>query len=983
MANVIRGGGTVNTFKLASGVWTSDADINDQLTSQKNVSGNITGWTYTTADKDVEKYSAAGQLLLITDRAGEATTLTYSDGTAAAPNGGVITGTATALPSGLLIRITDAYQHSINLGYDASSRIVKMTDPAGGIYGYAYDANNNLVSVTYPDSKTRQYLYENTTYPHALTGITDENGSRFATIAYDSNGRAISTEHAGGSERVAFAYSSGSTAITDAIGTVRTLNFQTVLGAIKIGSTSQPGGSGSAPASSTMTFDANGNVASRTEFNGNLTTYVYDLTRNLETSRTEGLTSAGAKTPATRTINTTWNATYRLPASITEQDTSGAAAVTLRTTSFSYDASGNLLTRAISDGQTPAITRTFTYTYDTLGHRLTADGPRTDVADITQYSYDTHGNLLTVNNALNQATTLGSYDANGRPGTLTDPNGLVTSLSYDARGRLTSLNTGGEITSYTYDGAGNLINVTLPSGAAYTYTYDAAHRLIQIADALNNKLIYTLDAIGNRTKEQLYDSTNTLVQTHSRVFDTLSRLYQDIGAVNQTTTYAYDAHGNLTSITDPLNHLSSNSYDALNRLITGTDPATGVTHYGYDALDQLVQVTDPKSLVTQYTRDGLGNLNQQASPDTGTTANTYDAAGNLLTRTDAKGQTATYTYDALNRVTGISYSGGTAPALTIAYQYDQGTNGIGHLTQLTDSTGITSYGYDQHGRLISETEQAYGATYTTAYGYDAQGRLNSITYPSGRTVNYTFDAMGRINQIATTFNSTTTILASNISYEPFGGVHSFSYGDGVTAPVQTYTRQRDQDGRIASYTLNGQPRSIGYDAASQIISISDPIISALYDYDTLSRLTGYTQGSLNQNFGYDADGNRISQTIGSTTTTYGYPASSNRLNSIRVGAGTPQAVIQDAIGATTADPTRQYGYDIRGRLIQATTAQGVINYEVNALGLRVRKQVPYASTDTLYHYDSQGHLIAENPTGTPQFTREYIYLGDQPVAVMQ
>jgi hypothetical protein len=45
--------------------------------------------------------------------------------------------------------------------------------------------------------------------------------------------------------------------------------------------------------------------------------------------------------------------------------------------------------------------------------------------------------------------------------------------------------------------------------------------------------------------------------------------------------------------------------------------------------------------------------------------------------------------------------------------------------------------------------------------------------------------------------------------------------------------------------------------------------------------------------------------------------------------------------------------------------------------------VPYAGTDTGYHYDSGGHLIEEGTTGTSQFSREYIYLGDIPVAVMQ
>lgn len=983
-ASVVRGSGKVYAFNLVGDTWVSDADVNDELTNQSDEWGNITGWTYVTGDMDEEQYSANGQLLSVTDRAGQTTTLSYSDGTATAPNGGVIDGTTTALPAGLLIRVTDAYGRVLSLGYDAQSRIVNMTDPAGGMYSYTYDTNNNLNSVTYPDLTKKTYLYENATYSHALTGILDENNSRYATYAYDTNGRAISTQHSGGAELVALTYNTdGTTSITDALGTVRRQSFIVAQGVVKSGGMSQPGGSGCGAAASAVTYDANGNVASRIDFNGNLTTYSYNLTRNLETSRTEGLTTAGVKTTATRTILTTWDPVYRLPASITEQDTSGASPVTLRSTTFNYDASGNLTSKTITDALDPSTTRTWTYTYDTLGHVLTADGPRTDVADITQYAYDTQGNLTTVTNALSQVTTLGSYDANGRPGTLTDPNGLVTILTYDPRGRLTSRNTGGETTGYSYDSAGNLTGVTLPSGATYSYTYDAAHRLTAITDNLGNQISYTLDAIDNRIAEQIVDAANNIIQTHSRAFDALNRLYQDIGAINQITTYAYDANGNLTSTVDPLNRSTVNSYDALNRLIGSTDPASGQTNYNYTALNQLVQITDPRSLVTQYTPDGLNNLLQTVSPDTGASNATYDAASNVLTRTDAKGQVTNYTYDALNRVTSISYTG--APTQSVSFQYDQSTNGIGHLTGLTDATGATAYSYDLHGRLTGEVTQRHGATYTTGYAYDALGRLASITYPSGRAVSYTFDALGRINQIATTFNGNMQVLASNIAYQPFGGVQSFTYGDGSTQPVQTYTRQYDQDGRIASYTLSDRVMSIGYDFASQIASISDSTNLANianYTYDLMGRLNDYTQGATSQSFNYDADGNRISQILGSTSSTYSYPPASNQLNSIQTGA-TTQTITQDANGATISDASRQYSYDARGRLIQTTTAQGTINYEVNALGLRVRKQVPYANTDTEYLYDSQGHLIDESATGTTQFMREYIYLGDLPVAVLQ
>ena len=1003
-ATVNRSDGKQYYYNLVNGIWVGDTDVTGKLVDLGvNAIGNFNGWNYISSDDEIEKYGSDGKLLSITNRAGLTQTLTYNS-QGASP--------------GVLGSVIDPYGRTLSFTYDGFLHLHSMTDPAGGIYIYIYsgtDFTANLTSVTYPDGRIRTYLYGETanvsatpnagvSYAHALTGIIDENGTRYASWTYDAAGLATSSEHGtfgSGIDHVGMAYTTtdangnSTTSVTDVKGVTRTYNFSTILGVVKnTAITGQPCNGCNAA----VAYDGNGNVSSRTDFNGNTTCHAYDLTRNLETTRLEGLPSGTAcpadLTTATltgveRRITTQWHATYRLPTMIAEP---------LRITTNAYDTQGNLISKNVqptSDvtggagfGGTAAGTpRTSSYTYTTAADNTlvnllkTADGPRTDVADVTTYGYDIHGNLTTVTNALTQITTLGNYDANGRPGTFTDPNGLVTSLYYDARGRLTSRSAGGEITRYTYDGVGNLTNVTVPSGAANIYTYDAAHRLTQIADGLGNKLVYTLDAGGNRTKEQLYDSASTLVQTHSRVFDALSRLYQDIGAVNQATVYTYDANGNLKTVTDPLNRLTSNVYDALNRLNQVTNPDTGIVRYGYDGLDQLTRVTDPRNLLTQYTRDGLGNLNQTTSPDTGAASATYDAAENIRTRTDAKGQVASYTYDVLNRLTGISYSGGTAPAQTVAYQYDQGINGIGHLTKIIDVTGTNSYAYDQHGRLITGTELAYGAVYTTAYSYDSQGRLAGITYPSGRTVNYTLDTMGRINSIATSLNNVTQVLVNNIIYRPFGGVQSMLRGNGLI-----YARNFDQDGRIASYTLNSKLMSIGYDAASQIAFISDPVNPlnpANYNYDPMSRLSSYIQGSSNQSFNYDTEGNRISQTIGTASTVYTYPATSNRLSSIQIGAAAAQSVTQDANGSTTADSTRQYSYDIRGRLIQSTTAQGTISYEVNALGLRVRKQVPYASSDTEYHYDAQGHLISEGPTAGTQFTREFVYLGDIPVAVIQ
>lgn len=112
-----------------------------------------------------------------------------------------------------------------------------MTDPAGGVYTYSHAANGNLSAVTYPDATPednsdnprRRYHYENPDFPHALTGVTDENNTRFARWGYDAKGRAIFSEHAGGAERVDIRYhTDGSRTVTDALGRRQTYRFQII-----------------------------------------------------------------------------------------------------------------------------------------------------------------------------------------------------------------------------------------------------------------------------------------------------------------------------------------------------------------------------------------------------------------------------------------------------------------------------------------------------------------------------------------------------------------------------------------------------------------------------------------------------------------------------------------------------------------------------------------------------------------------------------
>jgi len=919
-ADVVRPTGKVLPFSQSGGTWQGDSDVRGRL------SQTAAGWTYKTARGTVERYDASGVLQSITRRGGYTQTLGYD-------------------ASGNLATVTGPFGRVLTLAYDGSGRVATVTDPSGGNYSYTYDSAGNLIEVTYPDGATRQYLYENSSFPHALTGIVDANGNRYLTWTYDSRGRATSDAFAGGTNKTTLQYNSdGTTTVTDALGHQHTYHFLFAHGLAQVARIAGGYCAGCANDTASETFDANGYLASSTDFNGNQTTYVNNA-RGLQTRRTEAV-----GTPQQRTITTQWAADENLPVKITEPG---------KSTAFSYDARGRLLTRRVTDTAT-GNSRTWTYSYNALGLLAGTDGPRADVSDTTTYAYDSQGNLTGVTDALGHTSRITAHDADGRPLSLVDANGLATQLGYDARGRLISRNVGGEVTTFAYDAAGNVTRITLPDGRYLAYTYDAAHRLVGIADQLGDTIRYTLDAAGNRTRESIDDPSGNLTQTRSHVYNDLSQLVEDVGAAGQTTTYGYDGNGNRISTQDALNNTTTQAFDALNRLTTVTDPLNGVTRYGYDGQDNLTSVTDPNGNTTTYTYNGFGDRTSVTSPDTGKTTYTYDSAGNVVSKTDAKGQTTTYAYDALNRLTRASFADGTATT----YAYDTATNGIGRLASISDPTGQTSWSYDAHGRVTGVRRDFHGVVLSTAYTYDASGRLVGMTYPSGTQVDYSYS-----NGQLTGVNVNGQPLMTGITYQPFGAPQSWTWGDGTAS-----TRSYDQDGQLTALSLAGDTRTLSYDPVGDITAIDDSRANRSYGYDALMRLTAANDDSRSWDYAYDPNGNRTSLTDASGTTSYRYVAGSNRLASL--SGARAKSYRHDANGNIVSDGSHSYQYDARNRLVGV---DGTVSYALNGMGQRVEKRT--STADTLYLYGVNGRLIVEaDPVGRTE--REYVYVNGVPAAVL-
>jgi YD repeat-containing protein len=850
--NVIRADEKTFAFKLIGGVWTPDADVHSKLATLSNG-----GWRYTNGRDGVETYDAEGRLVTITNRAGLAQTLAYDS-------------------ANRLNTVTDPFGRTLQLAYDSQNRISAITDPAGNRYSYRYDGYNNLSAVTHPDGNSRQYLYENPGWPHALTSIIDENGVRFASWTYDSNGWAITSEHAGGVEKVSLTYDQANlkTSVKDALGATRLYSYRTYLGVAHTAFETQSCPT-CASATRTMSYDNEGNLINSTDFKGNATTYQYDLARNLETRRTE----AAGKHEA-RTIATEWHPDFRLPVKITEPG---------RVTTFDYDAHGNLILRTETDTNAGASSRSWTFAYNGQGQITLTDGPRTDVDDSTRYSYDNEGNLTAVTDALGHTTRITAYDRHGHPLKIIDPNGRITELTYHARGWLLSRTEGDQTTTIDYDAVGQPIHVRLPGSEQLHYSYDTAHRLIAVADNLGNRQDYSLDALGNRLEQQIKDPDGQLARLQKTGFDGFGRLTQVLDPYGNVATYQYDDNGNRTGAIDPNGNPSQYRYDSLNRLIQQQNALTGLTRYDYDGADHLLGVTDPENHRTDYQRDGLDNLLNEDSPDRGSLAYAHDPAGNPLSRTDARGITASYRYDALNRLLSIDYAG---EADDVAYTYDQCNNGIGRLCRIEDESGVTAYRYDSHGNLIEQRKTERGQTYVTGYRYDNGNRLVSLRYPDGRDVRYQRDAIGRISQVATGNHHRPFILADRIGYRADHQLTAMTFGNGLQE-----TRDYDANGRLMCRQLGNQPpQCYQYDANGNLINRNEATTSADYGYDPLDRLAQETRANDSQDYGYDSNGNRLSKTGTSLSQSYAYESSSNRL----IGIDT-QALSLDAAGNTLSD----------------------------------------------------------------------------------
>ncbi|MEQ1513162.1 MAG: RHS repeat-associated core domain-containing protein [Lysobacteraceae bacterium] len=944
-------------------------------------------------------------------------------------------------PNGQVSTVTDSQGRVLRFEYSAARLLSRITQPDGATIDYGYDADRNLTTVDYGNGQIKRYHYAeagaigDASQRHHMTGITSETGTRFATFKYDARGRTIESRAFGTpgdattDDVTTVVYDSDTqSTVTTASGGTRTYTIQpgpyrriTAVNAVGQGDAMQK-------------FDAQGRLETSTDRRGVLTRYEYAASGAYRSAVVE----------AADTLEQRREEVTRDPASnlVTEQRTYNAAGTLKAKTAWSYNARNQIAAVTATDPADNA-TRTTGTTYceaadvsvpnstcPIVGLLKQINGPRPEVPgfeDKTSYAYRTadepgcaaapatclyrKGDLWKITNARAQVFEILAYDGAGRATSVKDANDVTTDLEYNARGWLTASKVRGtdnasenddRITRIEYWADGSTKKVIQPDGVYALFGYDDARRLTSITDSDGNAIVYTLNGNGDRKKEEVFDTSNTLRRTLSRTYNTLGRL-ETVSLPHPnpaittpvTTTYHYDFEGNPDKVTDALSRETHSQYDLLGRLKRTVQNATAVataadraeTAFQYDALDRLTTVTDPKMIDTGNLYNGFGDQMQLTSPDTGTTGYTYDSAGNRTQRTDANGKIAQSTYDELNRVTAVTYP--QQMALNATYLYDavaadcqtDESFAVGRLSQVTDASGSTTYCYNRFGDLTRKVQQTNGTSFTLRWVYAANGRLQKMAYPDNAELDYLYDTQGRVAEIGLSRRGIgRQVLLHNALYDPFGPVSQWTYGNG-----RVMTRTYSKSGQPGIVQVSGSGGlSVGYefDEVGNLKTLrngnqTDPPLRR-FGYDALGRLLDSKDGSTSavlQAYGYDKTGNRTSATIGAATTAYSYLATNHRLTTVGTTART-----YDANGNTLGIGTKTYVYNDLNRMSQVKSGTTVLmNYAYNGKGEQVRKFV--GSTSTYSLYDEAGHWVGDyDSAGTS--TQQVIWLGDLPVGLL-
>jgi RHS repeat-associated protein len=516
------------------------------------------------------------------------------------------------------------------------------------------------------------------------------------------------------------------------------------------------------------------------------------------------------------------------------------------TTSYGYDANGNLVETVRPDS------KTIIATYDQAGRQLTLNDP--DRGNET-YIYDANGNVTqTIDARGSSGTIYAGYDGLNREiwrNTANSASGAYLTYSYDSTA---SGNFGvGRMTSETFSNS----NVGGSLSGSYSTLYSARGQVLTTTETIGGTPYSTSASYNDagQTLTQTYPDSDILTTSYDAGSAWQNSLAVQLsGASSATTLFGSESYsglagaaGLLTSAT--LGALTGGtgayaaSYDndgrPTNEQYTYT-PTGGSAQTIYqvqpthDALGNVIETvtTLPQGVDTQvFCYDDLSRLVWAGSTGTPSCAGapTPSDTGSLA-GTSAQ-YAGSYAYDSMNRLTSSplgNYNYGdsahadaaTAIGSTWSAAYDATGNMLCRAATSATTCSGTQTGaqlsYDNEGNLTSWANAPSSPTNTDSFLYDGKGnRVEQVATNGGITTTTAY--VGEVEEVSTTGSATTTIAYYDGVALSVNGALSYMLSDGlgsVSASVSSSgsvtASQLYGPYGVARYSSGTLPTSYGY-----------------------------------------------------------------------------------------------------------------------------------------------------------------------------
>jgi len=754
--------------------------------------------------------------------------------------------------TGRTVQVRDRFNNFTTLAYDGSGRLVKVTDPANLADTLTYGPNG-LASIRDPGSPPRTTTVT-VDASRKLTAIADPD-SVSTRFVFDTNLELTKTIDRRG-DTTAFAYHTASRKLTTityppvpvfGVGTVSLTETRAGWQLVGVPYTSTGITAAPAPLADTVrarTTDARGfATVLQVDRLGVVTRTVDALGRSASFTLDTNSHVVRDSTPTGHIVRRAWSGSH--PTQLWDSTTG-------RVITFAYDPIWNQLSQVVGDADS-------LWSYWSSGHMdSTVSGTRATSSPLRRLTKFT-------------------YDAFGRPVTITDPLNHADTTFYDAtiwRNR-DSTRAGGRRTARRYDGYGRVIATKTPRGDSTITLHDLLNRQTTVIGPVGDTTIFTYDSLSLR---QVRDAIR---QTYQFGLNAAGWLVNRTDPTGRQDQYQYDQNGNPRQVTNRRGQvLSFGPYDALNRLTALTADGK-TTKFAYDPQGRFVVDSNAESidtvkvdvagrvqsqisiragtryeLASHYSWLDLQDTLRSTSPWADTIAYHYNASFALDTLRDVAGGRTVLAYDRHLLDTLVTLPNG----LTITGQYPS----VHHTAQVTYNFGVVA--------------AAIGAK----YDYDSLGLVtdrhnlasNDTIINTGR--DYSADPLGRL----TRYGDYTQGAPQHCEpYDPNTGWVCWGTGKSYSAQeVYTYDKVGNRK-VVAGDTVALGNRLVRFNGDSLVYDFDGNLTARIHSgaptqllyWSSLGRLDSvWTSGVGTVTFGYDGAGRRVRKTGASTTVRYVY-----------------------------------------------------------------------------------------------------------------